>query len=235
MPPRLRIALCVLAVSGATAQEAEAQLDQEFAIWAAVFANAQLYSDAPSPDFWFDAHGRRGEAGTAAIFRPGVGYAFAQWVSLYVGYAWIPEWVDATGERRDEHRIWEQLIFNYRGDQGVWSQSRTRFEQRFANFGDGTAHRFRQLLRVNYRPKEDIPVGIAFWDELFLGMRAASWAQKGFDQNRAHLGLAIYSKNKPFRTEVGYLNVYLNRDVNRMSHVLAVAFFVSYTGKKAPK
>ena len=38
---------------------------------------------------------------------------------------------------------------------------------------------------------------------------------------------AIYSKNKPFRTEIGYLNVYLNRQPNRMSHVLAITFFVS--------
>jgi len=229
------VAACVLALWGTSAQQAHAQLDQEFAIWAAVFASAQLFDDAPSPTFWFDAHGRRGDSGTVAIFRPGVGYAFAPWVTLYVGYAWIPEWIDATGERRDEHRIWEQLIFDYHGDQGIWVQSRTRFEQRFANFGTGTAHRFRQLVRLNYRPKEDIPVGIAFWDEVFLGMRAADWAKRGFDQNRAHLGLAIYSKNKPFRTEVGYLNVYVDRQVNRMSHVLAIAFFLSYTGKKPPK
>ena len=93
----------------------------------------------------------------------------------------------------------------------------------------------RQLARLNYRPKEDIPVGLAFWDELFLGMAAADWAAKGFDQNRAHLGLAIYSKNELFRTEIGYLNVYLNRQINRMSHVLALTFFVSHTGKKPPK
>ena len=61
-------------------------------------------------------------------------------------------------------------------------QSRTRFEQRFANFGTGTAHRFRQLIRLNYRPRESVPVGIAFWDEVFVGIQGASWAKQGFDQ-----------------------------------------------------
>jgi hypothetical protein len=227
------IVLCALTLCTVVAREVDAQTDQEFAIWAAVFANAQLFDPAPSPVFWFDAHGRRGELGTVAILRPGVGYAFAPWVSLYAGYAWIPEWLDATGGRRDEHRIWEQLIFDYHGDQGIWVQSRTRFEQRFANFGTGTAHRFRQLVRLNYRPKASVPVGIAFWDEVFVGIQGASWAKQGFDQNRAHLGLAIYS-SKPFRVEIGYLNVYASRQTNRMSHVLGAAFFVGFKGKKHP-
>jgi hypothetical protein len=163
-----------------------------------------------------------------------LGSGVRPWASLYVGYAWIPEWVDATGERRDEHRVWEQLILDYHGDHGIWVQSRTRFEQRFANFGTGTAHRFRQLARLNVRPNESVPVGVAIWDEVFVGIRGASWAKQGFDQNRAHVGLAIYSSNKPFRTEVGYLNVYLSRQTNRMSHVLAIAFFVGFKGKKPP-
>jgi hypothetical protein len=229
---RVCVYLCALTLVTASAAGAEAQTEQEFAVWAALFATGQVFADQPSPVFWFDGHGRRGEGGTVSILRPGVGYAFAPWVSLWAGYAWVPEWLDATGERRDEHRVWEQLIFDYHGTQGIWVQSRTRFEQRFANFGSGTAHRFRQLVRLNYRPSKDVPVGIAIWDELFLGMHGASWAKQGFDQNRAHVGLAIYSSNKPFRTEVGYLNVYLSRQNKRMSHVLAISFFVGFKGKK---
>jgi hypothetical protein len=229
---RLGICLCAVTFVMASAREADAQTDKDFAIWTALFATGQVFADEPSPVFWLDAHARRGDKGTVGLFRPGIGYAFAPWVSLWVGYAWIPEWFDATGQRTDEHRVWEQLIFDYHGKQGVWFQSRTRFEQRFSNVGSGTAHRVREMVRLNYRPKESVPVGIAFLDELFVGMEGASWAKEGFDQNRAFLGLAIYAFGKLFRTEVGYLNVYLSRKSNQMTHVLALTFFVSFKSKK---
>ncbi|MBW2688191.1 MAG: hypothetical protein JRE19_20160, partial [Deltaproteobacteria bacterium] len=52
------------------------------------------------------------------------------------------------------------------------------------------------------------------------------------DQNRAFLGLAIYAFEKRFRTEIGYANVYLSRQPNRLTHVLGFTFFVSFKGKK---
>jgi hypothetical protein len=144
----------------------------------------------------------------------------------------VPEWFDATGQRTDEQRVWEQLIFDYRSKQGLWFQSRSRFEQRFSNAGSGTAHRFREMVRLTYRPKKSVPVGIAFWDELFVGIQGASWAEQGFDQNRVFLGVAIYAFEKLFRIEVGYLNVYLSRQPNRLTHVLGFNFLVSFKGKK---
>ena len=228
----LCVCLCVFSVTVVSAREAGAQTDKDFAIWGAVFATGQVFADEPSPVFWLDVHGRRGDSGTVHILRPGIGYAFAPWVSLWVGYAWVPEWFDATGQRADEQRVWEQLIFDYRSKQGLWFQSRTRFEQRFSNAGSGTAHRFRQMVRLNYRPKKSVPVGIAFVDELYVGMEGASWAKQGFDQNRVFLGLAIHSFEKLFRTEVGYLNVYLSRQPNRLTHVLSINFFVSFKSKK---
>ncbi len=229
---RLLVFLCVVAVAAASARDAEAQTDKDFGIWAALFATAQVRADKPSPVFWLDVHARRGDSGTVHILRPGVGYAFAPWVSLWAGYAWVPEWFDATGQRADEQRVWEQLIFNHRSDHGLWFQSRSRFEQRFSKDGNGTAHRFRQLVRLNYRPKKSVPVGIAFWDELFVGIQGASWAKQGFDQNRAFLGLAIYTSEKRFRAEIGYLNDYLARQPNLLVHILSVNFFVSFKGKQ---
>jgi len=229
---RLCVCLCVFVVTVASAREVDAQTDKDFAIWTALFATGQVFEDQPSPVFWLDAHARRGDKGTVGLFRPGVGYAFAPWVALWVGYAWIPEWFDATGQRTDEHRVWEQLTLDYHGKQGLWFQSRTRFEQRFSNVGSGTAHRFREMVRLNYRPRESVPVGIALWDELFVGIQGASWAKQGFDQNRAFVGLAIYAFGNLFRTEVGYANVYLSRQPNQLTHVLGITFFVSFKGKQ---
>jgi len=229
---RLCVCLCVFFATVASAREAGAQTDKDFAIWAALFATGQVFADEPSPTFWLDVHARRGESGAVHILRPGIGYAFAPWVSLWAGYAWVPEWFDATGQRTDEQRVWEQLIFDYRSKQGLWFQSRTRFEQRFSNAGSGTAHRFREFVRLNYRPKKSVPVGIAFWDELFVGIQGAEWAKQGFDQNRVFLGLAIYAFEKLLRIEVGYLNVYLSRQPNRLTHVLGLNFLVSFKSKR---
>jgi len=228
----LLVFLCVATVTLAAARDADAQTDKDFAIWGALFATGQVFADEPSPTLWLDVQPRRGDKGTVLILRPGVGYAFAPWVSLWAGYAWVPVWSDATGQRVDEQRVWEQLIFDYRSKHGLWFQSRSRFEQRFSNAGSGTAHRFRQLVRLNYRPKKSVPVGIAFLDEVFVGIQSASWAKQGFDQNRAFLGLAIYAFEKLFRTEIGYLNVYLSRQPNQLEHILSINFFVSFKGKK---
>jgi hypothetical protein len=52
-----------------------------------------------------------------------------------------------------------------------------------------------------------------------------------FDQNRAFLGLAVYAFEGLFRIEVGYLNVFLSREPNRLAHVLSLNFFVSHGGR----
>jgi len=224
--------VCLVMLWVACTRDASAQTEQDFAIWAALFFTAQVYADSPSPTFWLDAHARRGDVGTVHILRPGAGFAFAPWGSLWLGYAWVPEWIDATGERRDEQRIWEQLILDYRSSLGLYFQSRSRFEQRFLKGASGTAHRFRQFVRLNYRPRKAVPVGIVFLDEVFLGIQGATWAKQGFDQNRVFLGLAIYAFEKLFRVEVGYLNVYLSRQQNRLDHVLSINFFVSFKGRQ---
>ncbi len=224
----LRFLIVAFVVSfAAPARPTSAQVEHDFEIWAALFATAQVFPEDRGPVFWFDAHARRGSPGTVAILRPGVGYAFASWASLWVGYAWIPRWGDVTGTRRDEQRVWEQVIFDYRGKPSLWLQSRTRFEQRFFDIGNNTAHRFRQLVRLNYRPKKTVPVGTAFWDEVFVGMQGADWAKQGFDQNRGFLGLAIFGPDR-FRVEVGYLNVFVARQDDVMAHVLSINLFYSF-------
>lgn len=229
---RLGIAWLVAAALLGSPTEADAQTPSDFAIWSAVFFTGQLYADEPSPTFWFDGHARRSDNGTVVIMRPAFGGALTPWASLWLGYAWVPEWTDLTGERTDEHRVWQQIIFDANQVPGLVMQSRTRFEQRFLNGFSGAAHRFRQFVRVNYRPSAKLPVAVAFWDELFIGMSSAGWAKRGFDQNRAFLGLAVHAVDGRLRVEVGYLNVVITREQRSLSHVLALNFFVPFKGKK---
>ncbi|NNE20634.1 MAG: DUF2490 domain-containing protein [Myxococcales bacterium] len=226
--PRL---LLLVAMVGAIEAPASAQTESDFELWGALFFTGRVFEKTPSPSFWFDTHARRSESGTVYILRPGVGFAFAPWGSIWLGYAWTPTWVDATGERQDEHRVWEQLTLTSTQVSGLLLQSRTRFEQRFQTGPTGTAHRFRQFVRLNYRPKQRVPVGIAFVDEVFVGIQGAGWAAQGFDQNRVFLGLAVYAPEALLRVEVGYLNVFLSRQPNRLAHVLSLNFFVSFGGR----
>jgi hypothetical protein len=47
-------------------------------------------------------------------------------------------------------------------------------------------------------------------------MTGASWAKKGFDQNRLFVGPAVFAFEGIFRVEVGYPFNYLSRTPNRI-------------------
>lgn len=214
----------------------EAQTENDFAIWVGFFGAARVFKEAPSPVFWLDVHARQSEGNTVHILRPGLGYQFTKWGSIWVGYAWVPVWAEATGTRVDEQRVWEQLIFDYHPRSSLSMQSRTRFEQRFSEAGNGVGYRFRQLVRINVMPWESVRVGFSVWDEVFVGMGNANWTKKGFDQNRVFGGIGVNAINTAegfFRVEAGYQNVYLVRgSFKRISHVLAVNLFAAFKGKR---
>jgi hypothetical protein len=226
---RIGTAGCALLIATFTPREVGAQTDKDFAIWAGVFATGQVHANAPSLTSWLDVHARRGESGTTLILRPGLGYLIRPWVSVWLGYAWVPEFIDATSERLDEHRIWEQLIMEHKTSYGFLFQSRSRFEQRFSR--GAVAHRFRQGARFNYQPKQSIPIGVVLWDELFLGITGNAWAKQGFDQNRLFVGPAVFGFDGIFRAEVGYQLVNQSRTPNRLIHILAINLFVNLKGK----
>ena len=200
----------------------------DFQNWSAVAATGQLRTEAPSERAWFDAHARRGDAGTTVILRPGVGYTFAPWITAWVGYAWIPAFSDTSNERVDEHRLWQQLTLQETVAQGrILLQSRTRLEQRFHESTSSVGFRVREFVRFNYRPQATANVGLAIWDELFIGLNNPGFAVKGYDQNRLFVGPALYT---PYgvRVEAGYLFVHLNRSPeNQLQHVAAVNLFVA--------
>ncbi|MGB8329561.1 MAG: DUF2490 domain-containing protein [Polyangiales bacterium] len=209
---------------------ARAQTDQEFGIWGGLFVTGQVRAKAPSLTSWFDAQGRREANSSTVILRPGIGYQIRPWISVWLGYAWVSVFTDATGTRANENRIWEQLTLDYRNIPGLLLQSRTRFEQRFA-YGD-VGHRYRQAARLNYQPKSSFPLGLVLWDEVFVGMGGSVRWTDGFDQNRLFVGPAVFAFDGMFRTEVGYQFVYLSREVNRSVHLLVINFFVNLRGKR---
>ena len=205
-----------------------AQTTSEFQLWNGVFVTQQLSSEAPSAALWLDLHARRGADGTVGIVRPGVGFRASKWLSVWGGYAWIPVDDDTIGEASNEHRAWQQVILDHRFPAGVTLQSRTRLEQRFSDGGDDIGLRVRQFVRANWRPTPDTPVGLASWDELFLGLNETTWGQPGgIDQNRLFIG-PFLQPTPLLRVEAGYLLAYLERDdSDRVFHAAALNVFLS--------
>lgn len=205
---------------------AHAQGRDEYQQWAALFVNGRLDPTTPRLNLWFDAHARRRGNGTLLIFRPAVGLDVAPWLSIYLGYAYVPLFTDGQATLH-EHRIWQQATLRHRFDFGLAVQSRTRFEQRVSDAGGDVGLRLRQFVRANWQPKPDIPLGIAFWDELFIGLNDTDWGPAaGMDQNRVFLGPFLMMA--PWvRLEAGYLFAYLDRGTTDLyAHTLAVNLFL---------
>jgi len=223
------IAVAVSALTSSAAAPADAQDRDEFQLWAALLGTASTAPAPPDLAFWLDVHGRRGGGGTVVLVRPGVGVEITPWLSVWAGYAWIPTAVDATASATHEHRVWEQVILQHRlREVGIAFQSRTRFEQRFSETGDDVALRLREFVRFNWQPSPDFPMGLAIWDEIFIGLTENDWsAPQGIDQNRIFVG--PFLAMAPWaRLEAGYLFVYLDRGTTDLyAHVLAVNLFVS--------
>lgn len=229
---RLRAALLVGLIVLCSAQVATAETDDDFEIWTAAFVTAQFRETAPGPTLWFDVHARRADAGSVLILRPGVGYAFNSWASVWVGYAWNPVFKDASHERVDVQGPWEQLTLNYGKNPKMVLQSRTRFEQFWSDAGDKMYPRLREFGRFNYRPSSSVPVGVAIFDEVFFGLKDVDWAHKGFFENRIFAGLAIFDSSGVFRVEPGYMFVNIKRGENKLlGHVLSLNFFLNFKPK----
>ena len=190
---------------------ARADTRTETQYWTAAFVTARITGEKasePGLSGWFDLHGRFGQDRSSAIVRPGLGYRFSGLVSGWLGYAWVPTWID-DAPTVNEHRIWEQGILQ--GTEGMLRyQIRPRLEQRFRQGQDDVGHRFRLFARTNWRLTSDLPLDVAIWDEAFFGLNETAWGQVGgFDQNRIFVGPA-YTVG-PARFEAGYLNVVVHR------------------------
>ncbi|MEM9188311.1 MAG: DUF2490 domain-containing protein [Myxococcota bacterium] len=207
--------------------------DAEFQIWNAIAATARVAPVEPTPMLWLDTHARRGNGGTVLIFRPAVGLAIADWLSVWAGYAWVPVFSDQSADPVHEHRAWQQVILKHTTSFRLSFQSRTRFEQRFSEAGDDVGFRLREFVRVSYQPTDSFPMGVVVWDELFIGLNDTDWgAPGGVDQNRIFVG--PFLKLAPFaRLEMGYLAAYIDRETDTLAHVLAINLFIS-GGPRSP-
>jgi hypothetical protein len=138
-----------------------------------------------------------------------------------LGWGWTPN----LSPERDEHRLWEQVLFQG-GDanEGIEWQHRFRLEQRHIEFTGGLHHRIRYLGRLTRFLGETKTYGLTAWTEIFWNLNSiARGPKEGLDQTRVFFGPVVKISHS-YRLEMGYLNVYYPKGAAKdslMSHILA--------------
>lgn len=210
-----------------------AQTLDDTGLWFAAFGNGEVKSiDGETTPllWWFDTHYRLRDDTSGfnqSILRPGVGVKLNEEQALWAGYAWILT-SPVQGNDVDEHRFWQQWTST--SSLGEFQVThRSRFEQRWFETGDEVGLRWRQMLRVQRALAGSPRWSLIAWDEIFFNLNDTDWrARTGLDQNRAFFGVGFRrSSQAPVRTEVGYLNQFVNDQggIDGMNHILSVNFY----------
>ncbi len=201
-------------------------------VWGSITATGTLKPAGEKWRYWLEGVGRFGNDMSTlsqGFVRPALGYALNEHASVWVGYAHIFTDTPFTKNSFDEDRSWQQLLWTRPLGSGTFT-TRARLEQRFADSGSDTASRYRHLFKLA-RPVKTFPnVSAIVSDESFINLDDVDWGpQAGLDQNRAFIGMG-YALSKVVKTEVGYLNQYIDRPTNpnRMSHALAINLLFTF-------
>ncbi|WP_443936612.1 DUF2490 domain-containing protein [Pedobacter sp. MW01-1-1] len=173
------------------------------------------------------------------LIRPGVTYYINPSSNATVGYLWVTNTAEipATGAKitANEHRIWEQYIYNHKL-KSVFVSHRLRLEQRFFERAneDVFAQRFRYFFRMiqplqKAEPKFTKGPFVALQNEIFLNVQNNSNVNNSFfDQNRAYLAVG-YRFSKAFDLEAGYLNQYIKgAAINSLNNVIQLGVYTRF-------
>jgi hypothetical protein len=153
-----------------------------------------------------------------------VGYQVTPRVSVWQGYTYTPGWNAQTNDRRDEHRLFQQVSVENQWKQ-VTLTSRTRLEERFIeNTGGITGYRLRQQFRGQVPISADKKWSAVVFNEYFVNLNAVPNHNKaGYNQNILFVGVNR-QLNKRFNVEGGYALQTLNRvnTVDQFNHIIQV-------------
>lgn len=169
-----------------------------------------------------------GEHLDQVLLRPAVYYQLTEQSSAWAGYAHVVTH-PASKSAVDEHRVWQQYLYQFAPIQNIAIQSRTRLEQRFIENADDTGHKLRQMFRAVAPSGVHPKLSWVFYDEYFINLNHTDYgARKGFDQNRAFLGgnWVLYPDAK---LEIGYLNQYVKtKQADLVNHVFSTTLNFSF-------
>lgn len=232
-----------LTAGGVTPVEAYTELgpntQSDFRLWTPVYLTVSLPSKFLA---YMEVNPRIGDDVTnidQLLLRPALGYQLTENLSIWQGYAWVGNFNQRHTPPQspffDENRIFQQVNYTQKFS-GFKFLSRTRLEERWIEHADGTALRFRQMLKVTYPLPIDPDWALVGYDEIFINLNTVGVATgkgpgAGIDQNRFFVGI-----NRTFtpylNVDIGYQNQMLNSrslpgNANLINHILMLQFYIN--------
>ncbi|MFN4183401.1 MAG: DUF2490 domain-containing protein [Hyphomonas sp.] len=199
---RASIAMMALACAVAPPAIAENQT------WTALGAGAKPFQNK-AISLAFDADLRYqpdGDLDTIEL-RPGIGYRLNDRFKISGGYLWASAQRD--GPDRIEHRLWQQVSYDFGEAYGLEFDARTRLEERRREGWTDTGVRLRQEFGVT-RPLEGTPFELSLSTDLYFELNKTDWGQVGgFTEARTEAKIE-WDASDTVSLEFGYLNQFEN-------------------------
>lgn len=164
------------------------------------------------------------------VVRAALGYSLSDRATIWAGYEWVPT-QNVGKPYKSQQDVWPAFRYNLPTHFGTVT-FRTMIETSFIpGNGNDVRVRPRQMIRFMHPLEYEPRLSIIIWDEVFVRTNTTrAGGQSGFDQNRAFAGLG-WTFNNSFRTEVGYLNQYLDDAThtnNIMQHLILGSLFINF-------
>lgn len=229
-----------LLVGGETFAQSSSTFKQDFGLWSPVFMTKKL----PSSFFAYMEVNPRflnlDEDGQIAqlLLRPAVGYQLTEKLSIWQGYAWVGNFNQKHTPPQspffEENRIYQQINYVHKF-KSFNTLSRARMEERWIEHIQGTALRFRMMLRGMYPLPIAPEWALVAYDEIFVNLNTVGTTQRGleagFEQNRFFIGINR-TFSKYFNMDVGYQNQLLNSRAipdfaNQMNHIILLNCYIN--------
>ena len=160
--------------------------------------------------------------------RVALGYSLSERATIWAGYTWLPT-ENINKPFVSQQDVWPGFRYVLPTSLGTFS-FRTLIESNFLQ-DNNIRVRPRQMIRFMHPMASEPRLNLIAWDEFFVRLNDTPYGgQSGFDQNRAFAGLG-WSFNKNVRTELGYMNQYLddgNHTNNTMRHLIMGSVFINF-------
>jgi hypothetical protein len=158
------------------------------------------------------------------VTHTGLGYQLTDSNKVFVGYGFQTGDQPYGKTQIDEHRAWQQHEYKHNFASDMLS-FRSRLEERTVDISNDTSIRFREQVKLTHTLNKKWSLIAS--DEYFVNVNNSNWGPvNGFDQNRGFVGVG-YKFNDNYRTEIGYMNQYINRvnNYDRMGHILSISLY----------
>jgi hypothetical protein len=212
----MKILIALFLISGSFAQVANAQVDQGGQFWSLNMLRGPI-GESKRWEYYIEFQPRfdfQNAKLNRFLVRPAAIFNLDSNQSLWAGVLDVFD----SELNTNEFRFWQQYQRIDRLDRVIFL-NRTRIEERLMNGETDIGLRIRHMLRSQIPLGEESSWSVVVFDEVFLGMNQnRSQPQRGFDQNRAFIGVRKDFNNKLFY-EVGYLNQFNGKKMNHVPFV----------------